>query len=101
VFVFGELYEVLQEVSPKHKQLLDLFAYGTIADYTRLKSKLPKIGAGAVNKLKMLSLASMCAGARYLRYDDIQRQLDLRSMRELEDLVIQSMYADLLEGRMD
>lgn len=54
-----------------------------------------------MKKLKMISIAEMASKQKSLRYDDLQRELDIPNTRELEDLIIDCIYNDLLKGKLD
>ncbi|KAH7103280.1 hypothetical protein BKA62DRAFT_828687 [Auriculariales sp. MPI-PUGE-AT-0066] len=108
VFVFGELLELdgvkdLQnnESHSNAHRLLNLFAYGTYTDYLANKSTLPALNASQTLKLKHLSLVSLASQTRLLSYATLQRQLDVPTIRELEDLIIDAIYQDLLVGKLD
>ena len=102
-FVFGELIEAVQgkAVGDEHLQLLKLFAYGTYADYQEHRSSLPSLTAKQLQKLKMLTLASLAARQSFLPFARLQEQLAIHSIRELEDLVIDCIYENLVEAKID
>ena len=43
----------------------------------------------------------MAEKERVLAYDHMQKQLDISSVRELEDLIIDSIYSNLITGKMN
>ncbi|THH12850.1 hypothetical protein EW146_g7309 [Bondarzewia mesenterica] len=108
VYVFAELLEApnVQELSnnEQHAQfylLLKLFAYKTYQDYLQHKDKLPPLSAAQITKLKHLSLVSFAMERRILPYTDLLQALELSSIRELEDLIIDAIYLDVLRGKLD
>jgi hypothetical protein len=54
-----------------------------------------------VVKLRQLSLVSLAHGAKKVPYATLQAQLGVSNVRELEDLIIDTVYAGILEGRLD
>jgi len=111
VFVFGEILNV-QSVkdlanNPQLKpylELLRIFAYGSYPEFKahekdlKLKEELdPK----SRNKLKMLSIVEAASKNKFLFYDKLMKDLDVQSVRDLEDLVIDCVYANLLQGKLD
>jgi len=107
VFVFAELLDMptIQELAkseqaPYHS-LLQLFAYGTFEDYLKHKSTLPALNEAQLIKLKLLSLVSLSLERRILPYSLLLQTLNISTIRELEDLIIDGVYLDLLRGRLD
>ncbi len=50
----------------------------------------------------LLTVVSLAAGRRTLHYDDLLPQLDLDSVRQLEDVLISDcVYSGLIRGRLD
>ncbi|CDO70947.1 hypothetical protein BN946_scf184829.g56 [Trametes cinnabarina] len=108
VFVFGELIEQpnIQELAAheqhsRYYSLLQLFAYKTYADYIHHKDVLPALNEAQTIKLKQLSLVSLAQNSRILPYDELLRVLDMSTVRELEDLIIDAIYSDIVRGKLD
>ncbi|KAG8904688.1 hypothetical protein FRB99_001329 [Tulasnella sp. 403] len=114
VFVFAELLETpnIQELgsNPQHApylELLKLFSYGTYEEYkgdylvNTHKDNLPPLNAAQLVKLKNLSIVSLASQSRILPYAQLRAYLDINTIRELEDLIIDAMYQDVLRGRLD
>ncbi|WVQ73046.1 hypothetical protein IAR50_002609 [Cryptococcus sp. DSM 104548] len=107
VYVFGELLnapnvqQLAAEPSYKgHIDLLQLFAYGTLQDYEAHKTSFPELKEAHINKLKQLTLVSLALQHRSLSYDHISSALQLDSIRQVEDNVIDTIYAGLLTGKL-
>ncbi|KAI0791661.1 hypothetical protein C8Q75DRAFT_755167 [Abortiporus biennis] len=108
VFVFAELLELpnIQELA-NHEQhskfysLLQLFAYKTFADYLQHQDALPPLNPAQVTKLKHLTLVSLAMERRILPYQQLLRLLDMPNIRELEDLIIDAIYQDVIRGKLD
>ncbi|KAJ3148998.1 COP9 signalosome complex subunit 7a [Geranomyces variabilis] len=108
VYVFSELLEApsVRELltHPTHAasaRLLEIFAYGTYQDYKEHASTLPPLSDIQLQKLKHLSLVTLSGQNRTLQYDNLLTYLDIANVRELEDLVIDSIYQDLIRGKLD
>ncbi|KAA1468346.1 hypothetical protein DENSPDRAFT_794180 [Dentipellis sp. KUC8613] len=108
VYVFGELLELpnIQELSKseQHQQyysLLQLFAYRTYQDYLQHRDALPQLSPTQITKLKHLSLVSFAMERRILPYSDLLQALQISTIRELEDLIIDAIYLDILRGKLD
>jgi COP9 signalosome complex subunit 7 len=93
-----------------HWALLQLFAYGTYADYKQQRQQqqqqaalhaLPELSASQLHKLKLVSLISLASASKSLAYSRLLADLDIGSVRELEDLVIECIYHDMLDAKLD
>ena len=108
VYVFGELLALptVQELanSPefdKTFQCLQLFAYGTYQDYLRAPTKYIELTDSMRYKLRQLTIVSLAAENKIISYETLRRELELDDVRSLEDLIIETIYADLIAGKMD
>ncbi|KZT42854.1 PCI-domain-containing protein [Sistotremastrum suecicum HHB10207 ss-3] len=108
VFVFAELLDSpnIQELSSNEKyasflSLLKLFSYGTYEDYKQHQSTFPPLTPAQVTKLKQLSLATFAKSSRTLSYPALLNSLSISSVRELEDLIIDSIYLDIVHGKLN
>nr|XP_031860504.1 uncharacterized protein CI109_004115 [Kwoniella shandongensis]KAA5527576.1 hypothetical protein CI109_004115 [Kwoniella shandongensis] len=100
VYVFADLLELpnIQELSSDpnfsgHYNLLRLFAYADTSIF-------PSLTPAHITKLKHLTLVSLALQHRSLRYDQLLHALRLDSIRQLEDLIIDVIYAGSLGGKM-
>jgi len=107
VYVFGELMEMPgvqgltgTEDAP-YFELLKIFAYGSYADYKSKVSQLPQLSKMQQRKLQQLSIVSLAATSKVIPYSVLQRDLDIQELRELEDLIIDSIYQGLIHGKLD
>ncbi|KAG7090498.1 hypothetical protein E1B28_009611 [Marasmius oreades] len=108
VFVFSELLQLpnIQELgkNEEHEKflaLLRLFAYKTYGDYLKHRDRLPPLNAAQLTKLKHLSIATLAADRRILPYAELMGALQMPTIRELEDLIIDAIYLDILRGKLD
>ncbi|KAL8786340.1 MAG: hypothetical protein Q9213_002837 [Squamulea squamosa] len=107
-YVFAELLQTknvaaLRTASPEHSSyytLLEIFAWGTWADYSSTPN-LPSLTDAQAQKLRQLSLLSLSASPSTLTYTHLLTALSLPSTRALEDLVISTIYAGLLVAKLD
>lgn len=85
--------------------LLRLFAYGTLADYRSAQgsgSGVPALSAAQEVKLKKLTVATLAEGKKVLPYDILMTQVEVPTVRELEDLLInECMATGLVRGKLD
>uniref|UniRef100_A0A8C5K6P1 COP9 signalosome subunit 7A n=1 Tax=Jaculus jaculus TaxID=51337 RepID=A0A8C5K6P1_JACJA len=82
-------------------RLLTVFAYGTYADYLAEAGDLPPLTEAQRNKLRHLSVVTLAAKVKCIPYAVLLEALALRNVRQLEDLVIEAVYADVLRGSLD
>nr|XP_033781553.1 COP9 signalosome complex subunit 7a [Geotrypetes seraphini] len=107
VYVFGELLDmpsVKELASGDHAsvyRLLNVFAYGTYADYLAGSSSLPPLSQAQKNKLRHLSIVSLAAKIKCIPYAVLLEELRLKNVRQLEDLIIEAIYADVVRGTLD
>jgi hypothetical protein len=64
-------------------------------------ASLPDVSAKQLKKLKQLTIVSLAKQSKVVSYKVLQENLDISNLRELEDLVIESIYAGLLRGKLD
>ena len=82
--------------------LLNLFAYGSYSDYQRQKREapdsLPSLSPAMRTKLRQLSIISLARSRRQIPYQLLQQELEITNIRELEDIIIDVIYANLIKG---
>ncbi|XP_067006696.1 COP9 signalosome complex subunit 7b [Anabrus simplex] len=107
LYVFGELLDV-QSVSELAKSdhsdyfdLLQLFAYGVYRQYLEKRNSLPVLTPTQMKKLKHLTIVSTAAKSKLLPYATLLQELDIANVRELEDLIIESIYCGIIHGKLD
>ena len=49
----------------------------------------------------MISIAAMASQSKTLTYEELMSNLDINDLRELEDLIIDCIYNELLKGQLD
>eukprot|EP00929_Paragymnodinium_shiwhaense_P016174 TRINITY_DN124388_c0_g1_i1.p2 TRINITY_DN124388_c0_g1~~TRINITY_DN124388_c0_g1_i1.p2 ORF type:complete len:266 (-),score=65.72 TRINITY_DN124388_c0_g1_i1:80-877(-) len=108
IFVFGELLACpnVQAIasSPEGKQLLDvlrIFAYGVYADYKARQAELPELTAAQLRKLRLLTIVTLATKEKYIKFSDLECALDVPNTRELENMLIEAIYQNLVVGKLD
>jgi len=107
LFAFGELFDLpkikgLQSgEAKKFHALLELFAYGRYQDFKAKEAQFPKLNEKQVMKLQQLTLVSVAQDNRVLPYSTILQSLGLQNERQVEELLIASLYKGILQGKLD
>ncbi|XP_072949005.1 COP9 signalosome complex subunit 7b [Epargyreus clarus] len=107
VHVFGELLEVpnIKELETgayaTHFRTLNLFAYGTYKDYLENKSEFLELTPVQCKKLQHLTIATLATQEKCIPYSVLLKELDIKNVRDLEDLIIEAIYADIIHGKLD
>jgi len=109
LYTYGEILEHENSKGLKGTQheewynALELFAFGTYEDYKMNSNKYPKFEEKQLLKLKQLSVVTLAEKSisKILNYDDLISRLDLGSVRELEDIVINCIYDGLIHGKLN
>jgi COP9 signalosome complex subunit 7 len=95
------LVKSIEQDYPQLLATLTLFAYGTLSDYESNRTRYISLSPLARRKLQLLTLASLAVHARILPYTLLLKQLQIESVRELEDLIIDGIYAQVIRGKLD
>ncbi|KAI9848269.1 MAG: hypothetical protein M1837_000533 [Sclerophora amabilis] len=107
-YIFAELLSTPNIQSLRHNggdefapylTLLEIFSWGTYADYTST-TNLPSLTPAQLHKLRLLSLLPLCTATSPLTYSHLQTALSLETARSLEDLLISATYAGLLTAKL-
>ncbi|ORY26562.1 hypothetical protein LY90DRAFT_461456 [Neocallimastix californiae] len=108
IYTFTELLEspniaALEnsEEYAKNYEVLKLFAYGTYQDYKNSPDKYIPLSEKQLIKLKLLSLVTLSSQSKILKYDSLLEYLDIPNVRELEDLLINAIYQNIIHGKLD
>ncbi|CAG0895124.1 unnamed protein product [Darwinula stevensoni] len=107
VYVFGELLDMpnIKELAQgPHNgswELLNLFAYGTYKDYRANQDSLPPVTPTMLQKLCHLTIVSLATKSKVLPYEMLLEELEMKNLRELEDVIIEAIYADVINGKLD
>lgn len=110
VHVFGELLampniiELSDGPNAKYFRTLNLFAYGTFKQYLDSKDQadqLLELTPTMQKKLQHLTIVTMAIRSKCISYQDLLAELDIKNVRDLEDLIIEAIYADIIHGKLD
>ncbi|XP_046389929.1 COP9 signalosome complex subunit 7a isoform X1 [Ischnura elegans] len=107
VHVFGELLDMpnVKELEngphAKHFNTLHLFAYGTYKDYLKNQSNLLELSPAQKKKLQHLTIVTLATKTKCIPYSVLLQELDMKNVRDLEDLIIEAVYADIIHGKLD
>ena len=107
VHVFGELLDM-----PNIKELengphsvywhtLNLFAFGTYRQYLANKEKYLELTSIQKKKLQHLTIVTLAEKTKCIPYSILLEELDVKNVRDLEDLIIEAVYADIIQGKLD
>lgn len=106
IFVFGELLElkIIQSLkessSAKWFNLLELFAYGKLSDYN--DQTMPPLNDQLIKKLRLLTIVALAtAKSKKIPYSVLIEELKVNNLRDLEDLIIEAIYTNLIKGKLD
>ncbi|EUC45820.1 hypothetical protein COCMIDRAFT_94562 [Bipolaris oryzae ATCC 44560] len=106
-YVFAELLQTpniqnlrtSEEYGP-YLTLLEVFAWGTWADY-KAQPNLPKLSAQQHQKLLLLSLLPLSHSHTTLTYKHLMTSLELPTPRALEELITTAIYSGLITATLD
>ncbi|CAB0028907.1 unnamed protein product [Trichogramma brassicae] len=107
VNVFGELLDMPNIKELEHGphapywNTLNLFAYGTYKQYLEHKSELVELTPVQKKKLQHLTIVSLATKSKCIPYSVLLEELDIKNVRDLEDLIIEAVYADIIHGKLD
>lgn len=85
----------------RHFNLLHLFAFGTCSVYRSNLGLYGPLNDRQEQKLRQLSLVSLCARHKDLTYDDIEDELQVSDDRLVEDLLVRCIYDGVIAGKID
>jgi COP9 signalosome complex subunit 7 len=108
---YNEIHALVQghlQGSPdgeKFLNTLELFSYGTFADYSVSQDRYLALNDAQVSKLKQLTALSLveqaCRNKKpTVAYDTIQRELQLVNANDVEKVLVSCIYARVLAGKL-
>ncbi|KAG9310307.1 hypothetical protein JVU11DRAFT_9428 [Chiua virens] len=68
---------------------------------TEHKDSLPSLNQAQITKLKYLTIVTLAMERHILSYSVLLEELRVTNIRELEDLIIDAIYLDILRGKLD
>lgn len=106
-FVFAELLEcsnvIALEATPyaPYLHVLRMFSQGTYLDYLNKKELLPELSTSQKKKLQYLTIVTLANKMKRIPYDVLLKELNVNNVRDLEDLIIEAIYSDVVTGELD
>lgn len=110
VHVFGELLDMpnIKELqngpNANYFRALNLFAYGTYKQYHNLDNPsqlLLDLTPVQKKKLQHLTIVTLATKSKCIPYSVLLNELGIKHVRDLEDLIIEAIYADIIHGKLD
>lgn len=107
VHVFGELLampniaELQNGPNAGYYNTLNLFAYGTYRQYLENQAQLIPLTPVMRKKLQHLTIVSLAIKTKCIPYKELLHEMDIKNVRDLEDLIIEAIYADIIHGKLD
>lgn len=108
IFTFGELLNVdgikqLEGIEAHQKEwkLLQLFTFGVYTDYIEHADTFPPLNESQIKKLRLLTIASLASNSKHVPYSLLKEKLGLENLREVEDLIIEAVYAHIIKGKLN
>lgn len=80
---------------------MELFAFETYQKYKAFPEKYVELKPSQLKKLKMITIADLASKSKDIGYETLMTSLDIKDLRELEDLIIDCFYNELLKGKLD
>merc|ERR1719188_1313027 len=81
--------------------LLNIFAFGNYKSLLECTEPLPEVTETMRRKLRLLTVVSLAEQNKMLAYHLLMSELDINTVRELEDLVIEGISAGVIQGKLD
>ncbi|KAJ8874686.1 hypothetical protein PR048_025552 [Dryococelus australis] len=85
--------QVLKKIALYYYHALHLFAYGTYRQYLDNMLELPQLTRGQKKKLQHLTIVTLATRTKCIPYCVLLQELDIKNVRDLEDLIIEAIYA--------
>ncbi|XP_022917585.1 COP9 signalosome complex subunit 7b isoform X2 [Onthophagus taurus] len=107
IYVFGELLDMpnIKELESTPNKIylntLNLFAYGTYSEYLLNKANYLELTPSQQKKLQHLTIVTLATKSKCIPYTNLLKELDIKNVRDLEDLIIEAVYADIIHGKLD
>lgn len=85
----------------KYYKTLYLFAYGTYREYVENKEQMLELSPAMKKKLQHLTIVTLAIKNKCIPYGRLLEELFITNVRDLEDLIIEAIYADIIHGKLD
>merc|ERR1719282_690570 len=87
--------------SSSYLTLLNIFAFGNHKSLLECTEPLPEVTETMRRKLRLMTVVSLAEQNKMLAYNLLMSELDINTVRELEDLVIEGISAGVIQGKLD
>ncbi|VDN01869.1 unnamed protein product [Thelazia callipaeda] len=108
VFTFAQFLsepavEAIKNDEKHHKYytLLQVFAYGVYADSVTRKDELPDLTEAMIEKLRLLTLITMCNRSKIFSIKDAMNDLQISDQQTFYRLFISAVYSGIIQGRLN
>ena len=108
IYVFGELLQhpSVQSIAKTDDkaclEVLDIFTYKTFAELNAASDAAKALfSKEGMIKLKKISVAEAASSATQLPYEKLKSLIDVKTNRDLEDILIDCIYNGLLKGHLN
>ncbi|KAF0757749.1 COP9 signalosome complex subunit 7b [Aphis craccivora] len=106
-FVFAELLKCPNVIALEtthhapYLHALRMFSQGTYLDYLYKKEYLPELSEPQIKKLRYLTIVTLTNKMKRISYDVLLKELNVDNVRDLEDLIIEAIYSNVISGELD
>lgn len=94
-FAFMSSIQLKSGSHEKYYNTLNAFAYCIYSEYRRNQEHLISLTDVMKRKLQYLTIVTMAQCSKCIRYEDLLTELDIGNVRDLEDLIIESIYSGI------
>ena len=88
------LQDLTNGPSSSYLTLLNIFAFGNYKSLLECTEPLPEVTETMRRKLRLLTVVSLAEQNKMLAYNLLMSELDINTVRELEDLVIEGISGE-------
>lgn len=78
-----------------------MFAYGTYKEYVENQDQVLELTPVMRKKLQHLTIVTLAIKSKCIPYARLLEELHISNVRDLEDLIIEAIYADIIHGKLD
>lgn len=98
---FSSVLQLQSGPNAGYYNTLNLFAYGTYRQYLENQAQLIPLTPVMRKKLQHLTIVSLAIKTKCIPYKELLHEMDIKNVRDLEDLIIEAIYADIIHGKLD
>ena len=94
----NNLQDLTNGPNSSYLTLLNIFAFGNYKSLLECTEPLPEVTETMRRKLRLLTVVSLAEQNKMLAYNLLMSELDINTVRELEDLVIEGISGENNNG---